>query len=347
MAKYARVAISGPLRKTFTYKVPDTIESLIQGQRVLVPFGKVKKIGFYLGTASYSPGIRYKNISKTLDSQSYFPKDLFELCNWIADYYFANPADCLLAALPSYFKKNKTSEFFWTTKQTEIPTELLRYFKPGFKVSAQVIISLDLLKKGMFKQLLSEEFIIEQWLDEPHERKTKIAGYKVESIDAWEIYFHEKQFQAEIYDGIKSRGELIKSGWTDYQLKKAVDNSILIPVLATESQEPLDFIKPKENLDQIKLTTNQKDVVNSLLQKIDKGFSTTLLHGVTGSGKTIVYCYLCQEILKSGKTALMLTPEIALKKNDLIVGMVFAKGDIKLSLDLVRHCLLQLKTWDL
>ena len=317
MTKYARIALSGPLRKTFTYKIPDTIDSLVPGQRVLVPFGKVKKIGFYLGSASYSPGIRYKNISQTLDSQSYFPTDLFKLCTWIADYYFANPADCLLSALPSYFKKSKASQYFWTTTLKDIPQAIERFYKPGFKLSTQVIHDLQLVKKGILKQLLTDEIVIEQWLDEPHERKARIAGYKVESIESWEIYFHEKQFQAVMYDGIKSRSELIKSGWTDYQLKKAVDNSVLIPVMSTESQEPLDFIKAKENLDKIELTTNQQEVVQTLLKKINSGFSTSLLHGVTGSGKTIVYCYLCQEILKTGKTALMMTPEIALTSTTL------------------------------
>ena len=58
------------------------------------------------------------------------------------------------------------------------------------------------------------------------------------------------------------------------------------------------------------LTEEQQKVFGDI--QASKGFSTHLLFGVTGSGKTEVYLKLLQETLNSGKTGLVLVPEISL-----------------------------------
>lgn len=58
------------------------------------------------------------------------------------------------------------------------------------------------------------------------------------------------------------------------------------------------------------LTEEQKQVISEI-QKSPR-FSTHLLFGVTGSGKTEVYLHLLEEVLKSGKQGLVLVPEISL-----------------------------------
>ena len=61
------------------------------------------------------------------------------------------------------------------------------------------------------------------------------------------------------------------------------------------------------------LTEEQGTALASLVEDLDKsGFRGTLLHGVTGSGKTRVYQELVREALKRGKRVLILVPEIGL-----------------------------------
>lgn len=59
----------------------------------------------------------------------------------------------------------------------------------------------------------------------------------------------------------------------------------------------------------VTLTSLQKNAVEKILKSDDKPI---VLFGVTGSGKTEVYMNVIEEVLKAGKTALMLVPEISL-----------------------------------
>jgi len=66
-----------------------------------------------------------------------------------------------------------------------------------------------------------------------------------------------------------------------------------------------------QNKDNKVLTEEQRNVYN----KIVDSFNTNeifLLNGVTGSGKTLIYINLIKDIVKNGKTALLLVPEISL-----------------------------------
>ncbi|MPY87192.1 MAG: primosomal protein N' [Luteitalea sp.] len=63
----------------------------------------------------------------------------------------------------------------------------------------------------------------------------------------------------------------------------------------------------------IELTDEQRMVLNHLDSQVSRGgFAVTLLHGVTGSGKTHVYVRLTDHARRRGRQVLILVPEIAL-----------------------------------
>lgn len=76
-----------------------------------------------------------------------------------------------------------------------------------------------------------------------------------------------------------------------------------------------DFINldDYDKTNHLKLTVEQDNALNFIKQKIyEKTYKPILLHGVTGSGKTEVYLQLINEVLKTGKQAIVLVPEISL-----------------------------------
>lgn len=60
------------------------------------------------------------------------------------------------------------------------------------------------------------------------------------------------------------------------------------------------------------LTAQQEEVIDEMLPDLRNGKGRYLLFGVTGSGKTEVYINLVREVLRLGKGAIILVPEIAL-----------------------------------
>ena len=64
-----------------------------------------------------------------------------------------------------------------------------------------------------------------------------------------------------------------------------------------------------ENIIEYKLSKEQSEVVNNIDLKCN---NTYLLHGVTGSGKTVIYIDLIKKVISDNRRAILLVPEISL-----------------------------------
>lgn len=87
-----------------------------------------------------------------------------------------------------------------------------------------------------------------------------------------------------------------------------IKNGIIIESLIEEYRlVTKDINKEKETF---KLTAEQQKAKNKILSQTQS--SVFLLHGVTGSGKTVVYMEIVEEMLNRGKDSIFLVPEISL-----------------------------------
>ena len=102
MEQLASVAVGRPVRGPFTYLVPPELEGRLQrGQRVLVPFGRGRALGFYLGPGDApGEGTALKPVSALLEDSPALPADVLALVEFAASHYRHPLGEALRAALP-------------------------------------------------------------------------------------------------------------------------------------------------------------------------------------------------------------------------------------------------------
>lgn len=99
----------------------------------------------------------------------------------------------------------------------------------------------------------------------------------------------------------------LKSKFTNDSVNRLVEKGYLKKEEKRENRTPYSSLEGYSK--NVELTDEQKNAIASI-EATDK--RVTLIHGVTGSGKTVVYLRLIREAVESGKSAIMLVPEISL-----------------------------------
>jgi len=335
---FVEVILPLALDKTFTYQVSEAEFHFIQpGMRIAVPFGKTKiYTGLVLEVHQNKPLLyEAKEIHEILDEKPIVNPYQLKHWFWISEYYMCSIGEVYKSAVPSALLL-ESETIILKNKETEVlkselsDDEFLVYEALEKQNSLKVQDIIAILNKKtvlpILQKLLAKEVIYLQ-----EEVKENYTPKLIRFVRLHEKYDNEnglKELLETLKNAHKQREVILKY----FQLKASTKKPISVKELSESAETSLSIIKAlidKEIFAEYFLQTDRTDFLEGNLQKEiilspvqDRAFeeikqsfktkNTTLLFGVTSSGKTEVYIQLIKEYLEKGRQVLYLLPEIAL-----------------------------------
>ncbi len=345
--KFVQVLLPLLLPKTFTYRVPRSVESNIKiGIRVIVPFGAKKIITGVIKEIHETAPADYeaKYILEILDEFPVVTQQQFKLFEWISQYYMCSEGEVLNIALPAGMKLSSESKIqlnpaFDLSQSPFIYSELekviLNLLQKESLLSYQQIAELSNAKQSslLIKDLLKKQAIIlVEQVQEKYKPKTeKVIKLQDKFLQQGELSalmdeLEKKPKQLDILlkylkevpvftNPELNKEGLIKKTYNSDEFSTSSLSTLIKNQVFEESEviiSRLDYLTRGKIIEaDINLSPDQQQCKEEITAAFNNN-PVTLLHGVTGSGKTEIYLSFIKEVIESGSQALFLLPEIAI-----------------------------------
>jgi primosomal protein N' (replication factor Y) len=322
------VALPVPLRMTFTYRVPPEVDRWVApGAAVEVRLRNARETGIVLERTGRPAGMADSAIKDVLDVRStapVFAPDMLRFLSWAAEYYLEPIGEMLRAAAPPGLFADRNFSVCATGRDaTGVSNadalKVLAYIAGrGAARLSQVVSKSGARFPRLGCSLLCESGHARLRAGVHSAAVKKVVKLAAEpSEDVMAELFRRSRRTAELLDLLVFRGEVpldeleARFKGAGEKVRKLCEMGLVVEAVPDDqTADAGPAIPPRPP--SFDLSADQKNALQKIEATLGSGFAAMLIHGVTGSGKTEVYLRAADLALQSGKSVLMLVPEISL-----------------------------------
>jgi len=327
----ARVAVENTIYhfdRAFSYLIPDRLNSLRPGCRVIIPFGKsnARRQGMVLSVISADSSDGMKEITDQLDSEPILSDEMLHMAAFMKEHFFCTYYDAVKAMLPAginyrltlaYSVGSSLGDRFYDlsdewrrivsiirTKNNSVDRDALLTelgYADGAVLDAMVSDGVLTVNDTAMRRIGDKTVKMMRLSDgfEALSGGAKLSAKQQSVIDLLQSVGTASVKEICYYTGVTASvpDTLVKKGLADYY----DDEVFRVPSTAAAERR------------QITLTDEQNQAYEELCALYERDSAeTSLLYGITGSGKTSVFFKLIERVVADGRGVIVMVPEIAL-----------------------------------
>ena len=339
IAKIAVSAATYAIDKPYDYLIPPALaDTLRPGMRTAVPFGPGNRVsdGIVLALGERKDTQKLKYVLALLDEEPVLDPDFVQLALWMREHYFCTAYDAMRVMLPTglWFSlkdvwriapgvdRDAAYEAAGESGVAQKLVELL-FANDGWAELGKIRLAFGMVNPGPVLRELSKQGIIVQEASAARgigDKTEQVAALAMDPVEAMALLAPKRKRAPLQYAvgetlcavGESSTKELCYFTGASMATVKALERQGLLTLSRREVYRRPE-LPAYDGAAPVELNGEQQAAYEGLLALTETGESAAaLLYGVTGSGKTQIYLKLIHTLLKRGKTALVLVPEIAL-----------------------------------